>query len=182
MSGVPGPNRHSTVLNVSDPRYSATYGNPYLRSPPKHSQYATYSTFSPSDTYHPVSYIASPASTNTVHSMVSVARSSAEPPPPPFPQNGHTVGGSIMGISNGSPQTHHRHPVTNDVYAVVSKPNGVMFRNGVNSVNTSIPLSSVPNYNTDPGNSGATSSIQTSPVTYIMDTNTNTASHTGTHV
>ena len=28
-------NRHSTILNVSDPRYSATYGNPYLRSPPK---------------------------------------------------------------------------------------------------------------------------------------------------
>ena len=31
-------NRHSTILNVSDPRYSATYGNPYLRSPPKVSQ------------------------------------------------------------------------------------------------------------------------------------------------
>ena len=27
-----GPNRHSTVLNVTDPRFSATYGNPYLRS------------------------------------------------------------------------------------------------------------------------------------------------------
>ena len=26
-----GPNRHSTVLNVTDPRFSATYGNPYLR-------------------------------------------------------------------------------------------------------------------------------------------------------
>ena len=29
------PPRHSAALNVSDPRYSATYGNPYLRSPPK---------------------------------------------------------------------------------------------------------------------------------------------------
>ena len=187
-AGVIGANnRHSTVLNVSDPRYSAAYGNPYLRSPPKHSQYATYSTFSPSDvapgagsgsaTYNPVSYIASPASTNTVHSMVSMARPGSVDPPPPPPPSHHFPpnGGSIMGIgvsSNGSPQTgHHRHPVSNDLYAVVSKPNGVMFRNGLNTTSTS-SNSPVPTYDHSSG--------VTSPVTYIMDTNP--ASHTGTHV
>ena len=157
-SQLPPTNRHSTILNVSDPRYSATYGNPYLRSPPKLSTYNTYSTFSPSDStsYHPVSYIASPASTNTVHSMVSVARSSVEPPLPPPPPGLHP-GGSIMGIlpSSSSPSTHHRHPVTNDLYAVVSRP-GVSFRN-INSV----------------ASSG-------SPVSYILDTGP--ASQAGTHV
>ena len=141
---------------MSDPRYSATYGNPYLRSPPKLNTYNTYSTFSPGDpstSYHPVSYIASPASTNTVHSMVSVARSSVEPPLPPPPPPLHS-GGSIMGIlpSSGSPSTHHRHPVTNDLYAVVSKP-ALTFRN----------ISSV-----------------SSPVSYILDTGP--ASQAGTHV
>ena len=86
------------MLTVSDPRYSATYGNPYLRSPPKHPVIIlhpvyvrvmiilfplqatgplsyTYSSFSPCDgqTYNPVSYIASPASTATVHSLVSAS-------------------------------------------------------------------------------------------------------------
>ena len=140
---------------MSDPRYSATYGNPYLRSPPKLNTYNTYSTFSPSDptSYHPVSYIASPASTNTVHSMVSVARSSVEPPLPPPPPPHHT-GGSILGIttSSGSPSPHHRHPGTNDLYAVVSKP-GMTFRN-LNSVS--------------------------SPVSYILDTGP--TSQAGTHV
>ena len=120
------PNRHSTVLNVSDPRYSATYGNPYLRSPPKHPQYSTYSTFSPSEPGQlPVSYITSPASTNTVHSMVSMP----PPLPPSYPPHS-SAGGSVIGVSIGSPSPspHHRHPVSNDLYAVVSKPNGVMFR------------------------------------------------------
>ena len=146
-------NRHSTLLNVTDPRYSATYGNPYLRSPPKLNTYNTYSTFSPSDTppYQPVSYIPSPASTNTGHSMASVARSDPSfPPPPPL----HGSGGSIMGImaKSASPVPHHRLPVNNDLYAVVSKP-GVNLRN-FNSVS--------------------------SPVTYILDNGQ--ASQAGTHV
>ena len=59
-----------------------------------------------------------------------------------------------MGImtGSGSPSTHHRHPITNDLYAVVSKP-GVTFRN-LNSVS--------------------------SPVSYILDTAP--ASQAGTHV
>jgi len=80
--------------------------------------------------------------------------------------------------SNGSPQTHQRHPVSNDLYAVVSKP-GHMFRNGPNVPSPS-PLP-VPNFSGEINTNGG-SSIQTSPVTYIMDTNTNSASHSGTHV
>merc|ERR1711892_1369028 len=81
-------NRHSTILNVTDPRYSATYGNPYLRSSPKHSQYSTFSpTESSSTVYltsngngHSVSLIPSPASTNTVNSVVSFPRSTLDTP------------------------------------------------------------------------------------------------------
>merc|ERR1719483_2025235 len=81
-------NRHSTILNVTDPRYSATYGNPYLRSPPKHSQYSTFSPTESSSTVYPttngnghsVSLIPSPASTNTVNSVVSFPRSTLDTP------------------------------------------------------------------------------------------------------
>ena len=195
LSGGPGPgSRHSTVLTVSDPRYSATYGNPYLRSPPKHSGqagpvtytagYSAYSTFSPSEgpAFNPVSYIASPASTATVHSLVSNTRSSVEPPPPPhYPSHAsHLPGGSVMGVglSNGSPgASHHRHPVSNDLYAVVTKPPlhqgpGVVFRNAGMGEVPAMSASPVPSFS---------STKDTSPVTYIMD-NTGPASHTGTHV
>ena len=191
------------MLTVSDPRYSATYGNPYLRSPPKHAGqagpvsytagYSAYSTFSPSDSpaFNPVSYIASPASTATVHSLVSNTRSSVEPPPPPPPHypshlNGHgpPPGGSVMGIglSNGSPgASHHRHPVSNDLYAVVTKPPlhqgpGVsVFRSSGMGEGPVMSGSPVPSFS---------SMKDTSPVTtchYIMD-NTGPGSHTGTHV
>jgi len=115
-------NRQSALLNVSDPRYSATYGNPYLRSgPPKHSQYSSFSPAgSPNVVYvpnsltgHPISYVPSVASTTTVNSVLSNPDSGLGSPPV-------LPGGSIMGIRPISPPTHHR--VSNDLYAVVSKP------------------------------------------------------------
>lgn len=96
-----------------------------------------------------------------------------------------------MGISNGYPgASHHRHPVSNDLYAVVSKPpssreavvskppilqsHGSLFRNGVSGLGAAPAMSGspVPSYS---------SVTDTSPVTYIMDNN-GPASHTGTHV
>merc|ERR1719460_3017209 len=86
--------RHSTILNVSDPRYSATYGNPSLRSPPKTSHY---STFSPTD---PPASALSPAS--TVNSSLSYSRAAVTPP--------LAAGRSVLGISPHSPSLHQRHP------------------------------------------------------------------------
>lgn len=210
--------RHSTILNVSDPRYSATYGNPYLRSPPKHSQYSTFSPTESSSTVYPasngnghsVSLIPSPASTNTVNSVVSFPRSTLDTPPltsmprslantPPLhtvPEgnhmsnvprslhNGHN-GGSIMGIGPGtsSPQLHHRHPVSNDLYAVVSKPGVVSFRNNLNPISSASV--SMPNPNLDQSMistlAESISGQTTSPVNYILDSNPSN-NDTGTHV
>jgi len=122
-------NRQSALLNVSDPRYSATYGNPYLRSAPKHTQYSSFSPAgSPNVVYvpnsltgHPISYVPSIASTTTVNSVLSNPDSGLGSPPIP--------GGSIMGIRPISPPTHHRHPVSNDLYAIVSKPGSSTFNN-----------------------------------------------------
>jgi len=214
-------NRHSTILNVTDPRYSATYGNPYLRSPPKHSQYSTFSPTESSSTVYPssncnghtVSLIPSPASTNTVNSVVSYPRSNLDTPPcsalprslantPPLhtvPEashvstvprslhNGHNGGGgSIMGIGPGSssPQLLHRQqPVSTDLYAVVSKPGVVSFRNNLNPI--SCASVSMPNPNLDQSMiSTLAESIGgqvTSPVNYILDTNPSNTD-TGTHV
>jgi len=117
-------NRHSTILNVSDPRYSATYGNPYLRSPPKTSHY---STFSPTD---PPASALSPAS--TVNSSLSYSRAAVTPP--------LAAGGSVLGISPHSPSLHQRHPASGDLYAVVSRPppSSLTFRNTLTS-NLALP-------------------------------------------
>lgn len=144
-------NRQSALLNVSDPRYSATYGNPYLRSAPKHTQYSSFSPAgSPNVVYvpnnltgHPISYVPSIASTTTVNSVLSNPDSGLGSPPVP--------GGSIMGIRPISPPTHHRHPVSNDLYAIVSKPGSSTFNNVLSKPSPpayrSAPTSNVNNMN-----------------------------------
>lgn len=107
------------------------------------------------------------------------------PLPPSYPPHS-SAGGSVIGVSIGSPapSPHHRHPVSNDLYAVVSKPNGVIFRNGLSS------SSPVPNYPPPPDTSQMSINdvqysgehVQNSHVNYIMDRDTNMSSHTGTHV
>ena len=87
-----------------------------------------------------------------------------------------------IGLSNGSPgASHHRHPVSNDLYAVVTKPPlhqgpGVsVFRSSGMGEGPVMSGSPVPSFS---------SMKDTSPVTtchYIMD-NTGPGSHTGTHV
>lgn len=86
-SNTYNPNsRQSSMLNVSDPRYSATYGNPYLRQTgPRNMQY---STFCPApqgpnsgsvihsgvntSTFHPTSNsMGGGTSTNTLNSLLS---------------------------------------------------------------------------------------------------------------
>merc|ERR1719483_229629 len=213
-------NRHSTILNVTDPRYSATYGNPYLRSPPKHSQYSTFSpTESSSPVYpvsstvnrHSVSLIPSPASTHRDNSVMSYPRSSLDTPPcsaiprpvantPPLhtvPQashvhnvphplhNGHN--GSIMGIMPGtsSPQLHHRHPVSNDLYSVVSKPGVVSDRSNLNPTSSASVAMPMPHPILDQSMistlAESTSGQTSSPVNYILDNNPS-SNDTGTHV
>ena len=144
------------VLTVWDPRYSATYGNPHLRSPPRHVPCpapqlysAQYSTFGPVPEQSPAP---APSCTGSV-----------EGPPPPPPLYPHTGGGgSVLGINGHSTlPAHLRHPVTNDMYAMVTEP-----APGYRTLGSPAPSPA-------PGHTS-------SPVTYIMDTHP--ASHTGTHV
>ena len=82
---------------------------------------------------------------------------SVEGPPPPPPLYPHTGGGgSVLGITGHSTlPAHLRHPVTNDMYAVVTKP----------------APAPAPGYRTlgSPAPSPAPGHT-TSPVTYIMET------------
>ena len=155
-----------------------------FRSPAKHPQYSAYSTFSPSKAaHHPVSYITSPASTNTGHTLVSMP----PPLPPAYPSHTSVAGGSVIGVSTGSPSPspHPRQPIqTNDLYAVVSKPS-VVFRNGITSA------SPVPNFHPPMDTNHMSKEVNSftqehvpaaSHVTYIMDRDNNATSHSGTHV
>ena len=112
------------VLTVWDPRYSATYGNPHLRSPPRHVPCpapqlysAQYSTFGPVPEQSPAPYLASPAPAPS-------CTGSVEGPPPPPPLYPHTGGGgSVLGITGHSTlPAHLRHPVTNDMYMETHSP------------------------------------------------------------
>ena len=141
------------VLTVWDPRYSATYGNPHLRSPPRHVPCpapqlysAQYSTFGPVPEQNPVPYLASPAPAPS-------CTGSVEGPPPPPPLYPHTGGGgSVLGITGHSTlPAHLRHPVTNDMYAMVTEP-----APGYRTLGSPAPSPA-------PGHT-------TSPVTYIMET------------
>eukprot|EP00092_Neocalanus_flemingeri_P002524 GFUD01002701.1.p1 GENE.GFUD01002701.1~~GFUD01002701.1.p1 ORF type:complete len:103 (-),score=7.32 GFUD01002701.1:291-563(-) len=90
-----------------------------------------------------------------------------------------------MGIGPGtsSPQLHHRHPVSNDLYAVVSKPGVVSFRNNLNPISSASV--SMPNPNLDQSMistlAESTTGQTTSPVNYILDNNPSN-NDTGTHV
>jgi len=91
-----------------------------------------------------------------------------------------------MGIGPGSssPQLLHRQqPVSTDLYAVVSKPGVVSFRNNLNPI--SCASVSMPNPNLDQSMistlAESVGSQVTSPVNYILDTNPSNTD-TGTHV
>ena len=196
-SQLAAKNRNSTILNVSDPRYSATYGNSYLRSPPKQSQF---SVFPPTEYQasqvpgHSVSLITSPASTSTANSVVSCPRSSLNTPPvlgvdanqlpsvPRFLQDGHNSGsvmGIVPGMGLGSPQLHHRQPASNDLYAFVCKPGTISYTN--TSKNVISGVTSMPNTSVDTSIISTQTESSTSPVNYILDSNPS-SSETGTHV
>ena len=110
---------------------------------------AQYSTFGPVPEQNPVPHLASPAPAPSCT-------------PPLYPHNGG--GGSVLGINGHSTlPAHLRHPVTNDMYAVVTKPAPAP---GYRTLSSPAPSPA-------PGHT-------TSPVTYIMDTHP--ASHTGQHL
>ena len=189
--------RSSTILNVSVPRYSATYGNPYLQSPHTPQQY---STFSPMDykastaNRNSLSLISSAAIPITANSTVSIPRSSLNNPPvsggeannipsvPLIAHNEHNSGsivGIVPGACSGSPQHNPRNPTSNDLYAVVSKPGAISLTNNLQPV--SVGVTSTPNSNIDTRSITKLKENSKSPVNYILDSNPSIC-NTGTHV
>ena len=89
---------------------------------------------------NPVCYVPSLASTTTVNSVLSNPESGVSTPPLP----GVLAGvGSVLGIGPRpkSPPLHQKHPVSNDLYAVVSKP-------GLSSYNNIMSTPAPPSYRT----------------------------------
>ena len=89
---------------------------------------------------NPVCYVPSLASTTTVNSVLSNPESGVSTPPLPGVLGGV---GSVLGIGPRpkSPPLHQKHPVSNDLYAVVSKP-------GLSSYNNIMSTPAPPSYRT----------------------------------
>merc|ERR1719309_577321 len=61
--------------------------------------------------------------------------------------NSGSVVGIVPGACSGSPQQHHRYPTSNDLYAVVSKPEAISLTNNLKPV--IVGVTSTPDLNLD---------------------------------